>query len=75
MTNIAERTRGIIADHYGVDAVEDDAHLYNDLGADSLDEIELSMSLEVEFGIEILDEDRAGIQTVGDVVKLMERMA
>jgi acyl carrier protein len=49
-----------------------DSHFIDDLGADSLDTVELVMALEEEFGIEIPDEDAEKIQTVGDVAKYID---
>ena len=58
MTNISERVKGIIAKHLGIDRdkVTEDANFIDDLGADSLDIVELAMSLEDEFNCEIPDE-------------------
>lgn len=62
--------RKIIADHLGLelDAVVDAANFMDDLGADSLDTVELVLSMEEEFGIEIPDEDAENLLTVGDLV-------
>ena len=64
----------IIADHLGLDLSEvtDDKHIIDDLGADSLDTVELVMALEEAFDIEIPDEAAEGIATVGDAVKFIE---
>ena len=69
-----ERVRQIIMDQLGVSAeqVTPDASFIDDLGADSLDTVELVMALEEEFGIEIPDEDAEKITTVGDAVKYIE---
>jgi acyl carrier protein len=69
-----ERIKAIIVDQLGVDEAEvlPEAHFIDDLGADSLDTVELVMALEEEFGIEISDEDAEKIQTVGDAVKYIE---
>ncbi len=69
-----ERIKSIIVDQLGVDEAEvlPEAHFIDDLGADSLDTVELVMALEEEFGIEISDEDAEKIQTVGDAVKYIE---
>ena len=58
MTNISERVKGIIAKHLGIDRdkVTEDANFIDDLGAESLDIVELAMSLEDEFNCEIPDE-------------------
>ncbi len=75
MANVAEQVKAIIVEKLGVDAAEvvDSASFTNDLGADSLDIVELIMDFEKEFNIEISD-DEAGdnIQTVGDAIKFIE---
>jgi acyl carrier protein len=67
MADIAEQVRRIIAEQLMVelDEVTDDASFIEDLGADSLDTVEMIMEIEDEFGIEIPDEDAEKIQTVG----------
>ena len=67
MSKIAEKVRAIIVDNLGVDTAEvvDDAHFSNDLGADSLDTVELIMQFEDDFNIEIPDEDAEKILSVG----------
>lgn len=69
-----EKIKAIIVEQLGVDESEvtPEAHFIDDLGADSLDTVELVMALEEEFGIEISDEDAEKIQTVGDAVKYIE---
>ncbi|MCX7810804.1 MAG: acyl carrier protein [Leptospiraceae bacterium] len=69
-----QKVRSIIAQQLGADESEitEDAHFIEDLGADSLDTVELVMALEEEFGIEISDEDAEKIQTVGDVIKYIK---
>ncbi len=69
-----EKVKKIIAEQLGVDESEitNESHFIDDLGADSLDTVELVMALEEEFGIEIPDEDAEKIQTVGDVAKYIE---
>lgn len=71
---IMEKVKKIIAEQLGVDEGEitTESHFIDDLGADSLDTVELVMALEEEFGIEIPDEDAEKIQTVGDVQKYIE---
>lgn len=71
---IMEKVKKIIAEQLGVDESEitNESHFIDDLGADSLDTVELVMALEEEFGIEIPDEDAEKIQTVGDVQKYIE---
>ena len=53
--------------------VTEDKHLFNDLGADSLDFVELSMTLEREFNVKFKEEDMANVKTVGDVYALIEK--
>ena len=64
--NVEEKVKSIIADQLSVDEaqVKPEASFINDLGADSLDTVELIMALEEEFGIEISDEEAEKIQTV-----------
>ncbi len=68
--NIADRVKKIIVEQLGVDAAEvtPNAHFVNDLGADSLDTVELVMALEEEFDTEIPDEQAEKIQTVGQAI-------
>ena len=71
---IFEKVRGIVAEQLSVDAadVKPESNFQNDLGADSLDTVELVMALEEAFDIEIPDEDAEGILTVGDAVKYIQ---
>ncbi|MCC5815908.1 MAG: acyl carrier protein [Leptospira sp.] len=71
-----EKIKSIIVEQLGVDEseVNPEAHFIDDLGADSLDTVELVMALEEEFGIEISDEDAEKIQTVGDVTKFIDKL-
>lgn len=71
---VEEKVKGIIMEQLGVDAEEvtQEASFVNDLGADSLDTVELVMALEEAFKIEISDEDAEKIQTVGEAVKYIE---
>ncbi|MEO1331320.1 MAG: acyl carrier protein [Pseudomonadota bacterium] len=73
MSDIAERVKKIVAEHLGVDQekVVESASFIDDLGADSLDTVELTMSFEEEFGVEIPDDAAETIQTVGDAVKFI----
>ena len=68
--NIADRVKQIIVEQLGVDAAEvtPTAHFVNDLGADSLNTVELVMALEEEFDTEIPDEQAEKIQTVGQAI-------
>jgi acyl carrier protein len=72
--SIADRVKDIIVEQLGVnpDQVTPEAKFIEDLGADSLDTVELVMAFEEEFGAEIPDEDAEKLQTVGDVVKYIE---
>ena len=76
MSNTASRVRSIIVEHLGVEEkdVTENASFIDDLGADSLDTVELVMALEEEFGIEIPDADAEEIRSFGDAVKLVERL-
>ncbi len=77
MSDIAERVKKIVVEHLGVDAekVKEDASFIDDLGADSLDNVEMVMAFEEEFGIEIPDDAAETIQTVGDAIKYIEKHA
>ena len=70
MSDIAERVKKIVVEHLGVEAaqVKEDAKFIDDLGADSLDTVELVMAFEEEFAIEIPDDAAEKIQTVGDAI-------
>ena len=71
---VADRVRAIIAEQLGVklEEVTDAASFIEDLGADSLDTVELVMALEEEFGIEIPDEDAEKMGSVGEAIKYIE---
>jgi acyl carrier protein len=71
---VEEKVKSIIAEQLGVkpEEVTPQASFIDDLGADSLDTVELVMAFEEEFGIEISDEDAEKITTVGDAVKYIE---
>ena len=73
MSEVAEKVKNIVIDHLGVDAekVVLEASFIEDLGADSLDTVELVMAFEEEFGIEIPDDAAETIQTFGDAVKFI----
>lgn len=75
--SIAERVKEIIVEQLGVnpEKVTPEAKILDDLGADSLDTVELVMAFEDEFGADIPDEDAEKLQTVGDVIKYIEERA
>lgn len=77
MSDIAERVKKIVVEHLGVeeDKVSDDASFIDDLGADSLDTVELVMAFEEEFGLEIPDDAAEKILTVNDAIKFIEENA
>ena len=72
--DISSKVKKIVADHLGIDEakVNDDSSFIDDLGADSLDTVELVMAFEEEFGSEISDTEAEKILTVGDAVKFIE---
>ena len=72
---IRAKIKSIVTENLGVseDQVTDDAQFSQDLGADSLDQVELVMSLEEEFGAEIRDEDADSLNTVGDAINYIEK--
>ena len=77
MSDIAERVKKIVIEHLGVEEakVTDTASFIDDLGADSLDTVELVMAFEEEFGIEIPDEDAEKITRVKEAVEYIESHA
>ena len=77
MSDTAERVKKIVVEQLGVDAekVVPTASFIDDLGADSLDTVELVMACEEEFGVEIPDDAAETILTVGDAVKFLEKNA
>ncbi len=77
MSDIAARVKKIVVEHLGVeeDKVTEGASFIDDLGADSLDTVELVMAFEEEFNIEIPDDIAEKIQTVGDAVRLIGEKA
>jgi acyl carrier protein len=77
MADIAEKVKGIIVEKLGVDASEvtPEASFTNDLGADSLDTVELIMEFEKEFNVSIPDDQAENIQTVGQAVTYLEENA
>lgn len=74
MSDVAEKVKAIIIDNLGVDASEVTAaaSFTNDLGADSLDTVELIMEFEKEFDVQIPDDKAEAIATVGDAVSFIE---
>ena len=76
MSDIAERVKKIVVDHLGVEEakVTENASFIDDLGADSLDTVELVMAFEEEFAIEIPDDAAESIVTVGDAVKYIDKV-
>lgn len=74
MSDIADRIAELVADQLGADRdkVVSDAHFIDDLGADSLDVVELVMRIEEEFDISISDPDAEKIQTVGEAIAYIE---
>jgi acyl carrier protein len=77
MSDVAEKVKAIIVDKLGVDESEvtNEASFTNDLGADSLDTVELIMEFEKEFDIQIPDDKAEAITTVGDAVSFIEAAA
>ena len=75
--DIADKVKKMVVDHLGVDEakVTDESNFIDDLGADSLDTVELVMAFEEEFGSEISDSDAEKILTVGDAIKFIESKA
>jgi acyl carrier protein len=76
MSSPAERVREIIVEQLGVNAeqVTDNAKFVEDLGADSLDTVELVMALEEEFGTEIPDEEAEKLTTVGEAIAYVQKI-
>jgi len=74
MSNIEEKVKEIIAEQLGVkkEEIKPESSFVDDLGADSLDTVEIVMALEEEFGIEIPDEDAEKISTVGEAIQYIE---
>jgi acyl carrier protein len=77
MSDVADRVKKIVLEHLGVDAdkVVESASFIDDLGADSLDTVELVMAFEEEFGCEIPDDAAEKIMTVQDAVTFIESVA
>ncbi len=76
MSDVSEKVKAIICDQLMVDKEEitDESSFVEDLGADSLDTVELIMEFEDEFGIEISDEQAEKISTVGEAVAYLEKL-
>ena len=74
MSSVEEQVKEIVVEHLGIDVskVSPEAKFIDDLGADSLDTVELVMAFEEEFGTEISDSEAEKILTVGDAVKFIE---
>ena len=75
MSDVAEKVKKIIAEHLGIDDMEkitEDAKFIDDLGADSLDTVELVMAFEEAFAVEIPEEKAETILTVGDAISHLE---
>ena len=74
MSSVADKVKTIIVEQLGVneDQITPEASFVDDLGADSLDQVELILAFEEEFGIEIPDEDAEKIHTVGEAAKFIE---
>ena len=74
MSDVSERVKKIVVEHLGVEEakVTENASFIDDLGADSLDTVELVMAFEEEFGSEISDNEAEKILTVGDAIKFIE---
>ena len=72
--DVASKVKKIVADHLGIEEakVTEQASFIDDLGADSLDTVELVMAFEEEFGSEISDSEAEKILTVGDAIKFIE---
>ena len=72
--DVASKVKKIVAEHLGIDEAKviEEASFIDDLGADSLDTVELVMAFEEEFGSEISDSEAEKILTVGDAIKYVE---
>ena len=77
MTRIQDKARALIASKLKISESEvvPEKHIFNDLGADSLDFVELSMLLEREFNVKFTEDDTAKVKTVGDLYELIEHYA
>lgn len=72
--NTFEKISSLMAEQLGIDkaGITPESEIIKDLGADSLDVVEMLLELEKEYGVEITDEQAAELKTVGDIVKLVE---
>ena len=77
MSDVADRVKKIVIEHLGVEEskVTENTSFIDDLGADSLDTVELVMAFEEEFGCEIPDEDAEKIQTIKDAISFIEKQS
>ena len=75
MATIRDKAKALISSKMKIaeNEITEDKHLFNDLGADSLDFVELSMLLEQEFNVKFSEEDTSKVKTVGDFYKLIEK--
>jgi len=75
--DVSQKVKKMVAEHLGVEEtkVTEEANFIDDLGADSLDTVELVMAFEEEFGTEISDSEAEKILTVGDAIKFIESKA
>ena len=75
--DVSQKVKKMVAEHLGVEEtkVTEEANFIDDLGADSLDTVELVMAFEEEFGAEISDSEAEKILTVGDAIKFIESKA
>ncbi len=72
---MTEKIKEIIANQLGIDVdkIEDDAAIIDDLGADSLDVVEMLLSIEETLGVTVPDEDAANLKTVADIIEYIEQ--
>ena len=77
MATIQDKTRALVASKLKISESEitPEKNIFNDLGADSLDFVEISMMLEREFNVKFTEADTANVKTVGDLYQLVERYA
>ena len=75
--DVSQKVKKMVAEHFGIDEakVTEESSFIDDLGADSLDTVELVMAFEEEFGSEISDSEAEKILTVGDAIKFIESKA